>query len=748
MAPELLRKRKRGNVSYREPSSDEDTSNSDLDVAPRTKRPTRRSNRHHSTEAQSLSTKNDRSITSPSRSRPLVEKRPSRRQGKRTVSYREESTDQDSDEAGSDDYEEEVIIQREPRAQAAFSRSKPSKPPRKSSSKAIRPRVRPLGAPLKEKNTSQPTPKAFHIPTDGRKPDMSALPYHVLLQIFVYASHPLHDENMLATPSISWLTQMARMCQAFTKPALTALYRNPPIFALKQNRRQLVHNLINPTAGVGQDYQVMVKRLELDATQMSALTDATQSATDLASLVAALSTLRDIDIFDPLDRPPYRERLRRIRRWYYPDEFFNALRQSQLRLQSWRWNSAFCNQGLLWVKGIHADGPFQSIRELTFVKFNNDERRKETETNDPTTEELLASAIAVLPKLRSLAFESCTAVNGKLLALLPSALLSLSITNCINLTSDALQACLSDHGRHLEELVLNHNQSLDLSFLVDLKQSCPRLEVLKMDLNYYSTLALSSDNEPLYDWLLGIDEIPSWPTTLRIIDLEHLRKWNSAIATNFFTSLIESAADLPWLRELRILSMVDDMGWRQRADFRRKWAARFEKVFTLRCPAPSPHLASLKAYREWKAAQHGNTEKNDTELENSERNDSLLDAVQEAQAENAPASDSDSDAPLLARRRQKQGERWDTRRLRSRAKASTNYEETSEDGINEDDSSDDGAGEEEPKVIQGRCHTVLFRIDNLRPREELFDEGDFLDSERSGDEEWDGNDEVDEGYAW
>lgn len=487
----------------------------------------------------------------------------------------------------------------------------------------------------------------------------------------------------------------------------------------------------------------MVKRLELDATQMSALTDVNNSVMDLSSLISALTTLKELDIFDPLDRPPYRERLKRMRRWTYPPELFDALRRTKLRLQSWRWHNAYCAEGLLWVKVIHADQAFQSLRDVTFVKFNFDEKRK-ADTLEPSTEELLASAVSSLPHLQSLAFESCTAVNEKLLSLLPSTLLSLSITNCIYLTSDALQAFLSEHGRRMEELVLNHNQSLDLSFLVTLKQDCPRLEVLKMDLNYYSTLAMSSDNEPLYDWLLGLDDVPTWPTTLRIIDMEHLRKWGADSATNFFTSLIDSAADLPYLRELRILAMVD-MDWRQRADFRRKWAARFEKVFAWRGPSPSPHLASLRAYREWKVSQE----------ESTDRNDSLLDlTAEQGHPKGGPGSSADSDGetdgdvPLLAKRKD---ENWNAKRLRSRAKSSKNYDETSENddegaGSQSEDSESDN---DEPTVIQGRCHTVMCRIDNLRPREEMFDEADFLDEERSGDEEWDeNNDEVDEGYAW
>jgi hypothetical protein len=42
----------------------------------------------------------------------------------------------------------------------------------------------------------------------------------------------------------------------------------------------------------------------------------------------------------------------------------------------------------------------------------------------------------------------------------------------------------------------------------------------------------------------------------------------------------------------------------------------------------------------------------------------------------------------------------------------------------------------------------VFRVDNSRPQEQIYDEEDFLDEEISGDEDWDGNDFEDDGYAW
>jgi hypothetical protein len=46
------------------------------------------------------------------------------------------------------------------------------------------------------------------------------------------------------------------------------------------------------------------------------------------------------------------------------------------------------------------------------------------------------------------------------------------------------------------------------------------------------------------------------------------------------------------------------------------------------------------------------------------------------------------------------------------------------------------------------CEVVDVRIDNLRPRETQATEADFLDDELPGDADWNGEDVVEEGYAW
>jgi hypothetical protein len=531
------------------------------------------------------------------------------------------------------------------------------------------------------------------------------------------------------------------MCSPFAKPALTALYRNPPIFALRQNRIPLVELLATPfpqSESFFVDYSVMVKRLELDATRMSNLTRPQTSVDSLVALISSLRTVKDIDIIDPSDKPPYRERTRSTRRWYYPDELFDALSHSEIRLQSWRWHSTYCAKGPLWIKDVHNTATFQSLREVNLTKFHSAASKKAEEA--PSREELLGSALAVLPKLRSLTFETCLILNGRLLPLLPNNLSSMNITNCRNLVSEDLQSFLTTHGNHLEDLVLNHNQSLDLSFLTSLKQHCPRLEVLRMDMHYYNTITTTSDNEPLYDALLIEGETPTWPSTLRVIDLEYLRNWTAQAAIDFFQSLIDSAKELPWLQEIIITAIVD-IDWRQRAEFRKKWTSRFQKVFVRPWIPPNPDYVSLRAIREAEQRRNRPDERTTDQVE---EGPGKVDTV--PTADNAgSSSESDSDAPLISSRRRKHAEpTFDSKRLRSRGKAK--YDESS------GDDGETGAGEEsdaeDVPFIQGNCNTVLFRVDNSRPQEQIYDEQDFLDDEVSGDEDWNGNDYVEDEYAW
>lgn len=156
MAVDPSRKRKRAHVSYREPSSDDDLSNSDSDNPARKKPPVRRSTRHQSQQLDpepepSTSHPAHTHASSPASARSAAH-RTRRRKGKRRISYREESTDDDDGEDdGNADYEPHVVeVQRKPRSKQPSRRSTPRQQLQTASNKTRGYKKRAFGAPLEE----------------------------------------------------------------------------------------------------------------------------------------------------------------------------------------------------------------------------------------------------------------------------------------------------------------------------------------------------------------------------------------------------------------------------------------------------------------------------------------------------------------------------------------------------------------------------------------------------------------------
>lgn len=533
------------------------------------------------------------------------------------------------------------------------------------------------------------------------------------------------------------------MCHNFVEPALTALYRSPPLTSLdKSHLNKFVESILEPQSARLYNYNNKVKGLELDVTRIPSYAPANRSLQDLGELVAAVPQVIDVDLFDPGDIPPYR-RNRHSVRWHYPDGLFSSMNAAGVRLKSWRWNRMLLSKQrpMLWLKEVHESSSFKGLVNLTFSNFDEAVNDEEDEAVISLGDSL-ASALSVLQDLRGLTFECSTVLTGKLLSLLPSHLYRLNIINCAEVTSDDLQVFLVTHGSSLKELVLDHNQALDLSFLTILKNSCPVLEVLSMDLNYYNTFSTHHDSDPKYEDLLREDEAPSWPSSLRTLKLVYMRKWTSAAAETLFQSLVDAAEDLPWLRVL-VLKAILDISWRDRAQFRDRWIGKLKRVFLRKTTPPSKHLVSIKAYRDWKKQQAlQNDQDCSRELKANSRGSPPLvrqarRKVQVQQVNTAIPLQDEGGSPG-----------WSENRLRPRtrdAESSGTLSSDEEQGSKTDETSNDG-------FMQAKCAVVDISIDNLRPREELFDEGDFLDEEVSGDEDWDEDiDDVEGGepnYAW
>jgi hypothetical protein len=622
--------------------------------------------------------------------------------------------------------------------------------------------------------------KKIVIPSDNKIPDWTSLPVDILRDIFIFASTPIHDQIQAsnAAANVTWLMRSARTCRAFAQPALEAYYQSPALLTT-YHPHHFLDLLCMPKENRWLDYNVKVKRLTMDVRRVAYVAH-NKPNFKVASLVTELPQLQHLEIVHPRHLPPYRPW--HIQKWTYnPMELFEAMEEKQLHLKTWRWSRDMIpktEQRRLYemMSQAHSMKTFASVERLIVCGFNVED------SAEPTVEDMghlvgmsaqppgLATAISVLPSLKDLTFVTCDVIMDKFLQRLPTNLQRLELSNCLEITSDIMRDFFSTSASQLRELVLNHNAALNLSFLQSLKTSCPRLEVLMLDLHYFSEKLLVNDADPLYDVLLGDEEVPSWPSTLRHLSITHAQKLPAEGAQNLFRSLIDSAEDLPDLRHLTLHTHIN-IPWRDRVDFREQWTGRLKRVFLRKVAEPSKNLGSLKQFRLWKESQYKpaakHVHRDELGLNFSADDDSEYDNATTAKrvahvqlSPHKPSGDTehyDSSSPAKTLK-------LTVREPRRSARVATNHsaESAAPSPVAEDDDGDSdssvASGQERKKTpekfIQGLCEVVDVRIDNQRPREDQFKEEDFLDSEVSGDEDWrEGASEGDDDergtrYAW
>lgn len=597
------------------------------------------------------------------------------------------------------------------------------------------------------------------VESDGQIPPWSTLPFEILLSIFDFASDPLLSPGLEADLSANWLVGAAHACEAFKEPALTCLYISPPIYSQEQSHK-LLHVLKQTIRSSPMLYQARVKRLEIDADKVLSHTTRDFGRLDLVELVTHMPLLEDLIITNATDRPPFRSRTQKSL-WRYPDSLFTDSDLLGQKRKVWHWNGQMFSQRVsslldidAWLKSMHQLNLHQSLEKLSISNLTLDLSQALPRTTpkprvshiDPVT--ALGNVISPLRELKSLSLTSCYAEPWlPVLSHLPTTLTSFNITNSHTLDFMDLAPFLSSHGGSLKHIVLNHNSALGLQFLISLGQSCPKLQTLYMDTTLYAPFS-TSQMTPTYDTLLAPSEKPTWPTTLESIELLHLQKWDSAGAETFFKSLLTASEELESLRRI-IIKVSLSIGWRDRAGFRDKWIGRLHRVFLRQWKDPDPHLYSMKAYRLSK-------------LPKAPVGTRATVTIADPPPTNGAESGDTTASPGIGTPTRR------SRRTRTTTKAHTNSSDDSNkqpssrppksahddaDSTDEEQDLEDKAFDEQLH-IQGLCTTVDITIDNLRPSEVQFTEGDFLDSEPSGDEDWNSDAEVDEddgpgtGYAW
>jgi len=690
----------------------------------------------------------------------------SRRQpGRGRISYRESSTEGSAFETEDQLYREPPRPRKDARVANA---STPGVSPKKRKSSKCTPSRQPAMKKVKPDRKFEAKGQVDRTPATRSAKAMPwhTLPYEILLQIFLYASQPLCNNLFQTTPSVTWLLRSARVCKSFAEPALSALYYAPPLAPPSRVRGLFLH-LFNQSETSALNYRNKIKYLEIEATSILLQKSDGHDPLGLEQLIRLMPQLRGIGIHLLSDQPHYRTQLHLVNKRpgaVYKKQIFDALTETSISLLTWKWNFKFNRAGppqnsFLWksLKDIHLLSSFQSLRTLAIVRYDSKSCIEESK---------LAEAIAALPNLTHLSLDSCSSPKGKLLQLLPRELESLHISSWPELSSEILHPFLLTHGSNLRDLTLDHNQSLNIAFLVDLGVACPLLEILKMDMTFHSSFATFLDSEPKFGALLLPGALPTWPSTLRTIELLHLRKWYRTSAEVFIGSLIDSAPNLLQLRRL-ILKTSIEIGWRDRATFRGRWIGKLRKVFLRRSPPPSTSPPSSFAGFSGKPKEGEANGKAPDEKCGPSRRSGLREGESRRfssaeLAKDVLGSETESDATIVPRamrrsnrlREQEADDSYPSgsaslvKVRRSKDRRSRVASQSSEgDGGSQTTADGNGNGN---LFIQGSCDVVDIRIDNLRPAQMQYSENDFLDDEASGDEDWNGDDVgvADGGYAW
>lgn len=385
---------------------------------------------------------------------------------------------------------------------------------------------------------------------------------------------------------------MALLCKGFAEPALSALYYAPPLCS-PIRAHKLLASLARQNERSFLNYRAKIKHLDVEADEVLCRRYEGREPVELGELLSIIPQVRAVRINLLSDQPVYGkmsrlfQRIPTKRRPYQPG-LFSALVDNKIRLSEWTWNGLLMLRSHVPITRLvdyHQWEGFQSLRCLTFFNFD---RRYEVK--------VAALSTSNLRYLRSLKFINAAIECMEDLEGLSKGLEVLEFTSCASLDSLSLTQFLISRGGNLRELILDHNDTLDLSFLEDLATSCPRLERLKMDLRFFNTHFTYNDSEPKFGSLLQDGIVPTWPRTLQRIKLFHLRKWDTSAASTFFSSLVDSAKGLPDLRHIEIKASIGESNWRNRISFRNKWISRMEKVFKRVSAPPDPRLISISTF--------------------------------------------------------------------------------------------------------------------------------------------------------
>lgn len=573
------------------------------------------------------------------------------------------------------------------------------------------------------------------------------IPVECWSDIFYYAA----SDDTPGSLATNWLLLVATSCHFFTEPALDTLYRCPTI-RHPSKAKKLAALLEQPVAETRFNYRSKIETLHLDIHVVP--------STILYRLIHPLPRLRELIICTPHDQPPYRE-LEKNLRWHYSADIFQALlpgadnaseamlKPYHTQLKSWEWSGRLIGgyvDGLKDLGRIHDLPSFKSLRRVSFTNFQTPSLRKREPKNDEEAMqylnednahiETIAASLTQLPALSHLVFESSTVMNDHMLTLLPRGLLHLELINCWEIRSFDLAAFLRDKGGEMRILSLHHNQSLDLGFLTDLAETCPKLRELDMNLSYFKLHESGNDSDPMYDQALLPEQVPHWPQSIRAITIEHIRDWSVEAATMFLQTLIDNAHNLPNLRHLSVKTMLD-IPWQSRATMRTAWRDKMEKIFLRKSSEPPQDLKTLRPAALEKDAE--------TLLAESSKQNSPPPTPPSRRSTRI----AENEDVFNEKRKQSLRHSSGSKKRQSYRDPDTDDDEHSEAESSDDNansaSSDAGSSDSSSWPVHGLCKTVNIIFDNQKVRELQYGMEDFFQSDHDkSDDEWDGDYDSDD----
>lgn len=595
-----------------------------------------------------------------------------------------------------------------------------------------------------------------------------ALPYHVWLCVFSYVATPIRNPASRIddfTEAIDSLLSGARVCKDTAEPALAALYRCPPFDRAHTKSPQtsfvqFLQTLARDPSETLIRYRPKIEILRIDVDAFLTKKIGGQQLR-LKQVLKHLPRLASLELYHPADDPPYRDLDTHLRWRFDKDDLFEGLeptledeysdggRSTTTALRSWRWNSRLTPPTLSLdrLSEIHALPSFQRLRKLAYVNYQlpsttklSARARQSQYAQDSDKQAIahLAASISALPDLRHLVIESSTLANGTLLERLPKTLTHLELVNCWEITSEDLSAFLVSHGNSLVQLTLKHCQSMSLGFLPVLGTSCPNLKHLEVDLSYFRHHESYADNKPEYATLLGVDDVPTWPSSIQSIEIINMRNWSREAAEMFFDSLMKNAKFLPNLRRLEF-KVILNIEWRQRQEMRQALADQMTQVFK-RKSSPPKNIRSLRQYRELKKLKSSDQPLASKFPRQSTR---VMDHLESAQK--TPNKD-DASTPSRVEPSKPRPIKRSLRLSKATPTFDADDEDSSEDELSLGHTrpprregrtaTAKEAGLRGSRFIHGLCDVVDIQVDNQRPAERQFDMEDFLDSPEESDPEW------------